>query len=245
MDHADPAMLAFYAKEAPSYVGARPDAVKAKLALLGALRVEGAFVPKDWDWLLDQLPYERAGTRLSGLSGLGAALGAGSPPFALAEQVLGAVARPVRAILFNKTAENNWPLGWHQDRTIAVAARHDASGFGPWTIKQGIAHVEPPFDVIAKMVTLRLQLDDVDDDNAPLRVALGSHSRGLIAVGDYDDVACSCDQLSCHAKAGDIWIYATPILHASAPAKRPRSRRVLQVDYAAHDLPAPLEWAGV
>src|SRR5262245_15248858 len=50
---------------------------------------------------------------------------------------LGPATRPVRAVMFDKTAATNWAVGWHQDRTIAVRARRDASGFGPWTIKAG------------------------------------------------------------------------------------------------------------
>lgn len=57
---------------------------------------------------------------------------------AIAAAVLGPGARPVRAILFDKTAERNWALGWHQDRTIVVKERVDADGCGPWTVKSGL-----------------------------------------------------------------------------------------------------------
>ena len=50
---------------------------------------------------------------------------------------------------------------------------------------------------------------------------------------------------SCLAEVGDVWVYRTPILHASHAAEPGRRRRVLQVDYAAGDLPAPLEWLGI
>ncbi len=49
----------------------------------------------------------------------------------------------------------------------------------------------------------------------------------------------------CLAAAGDVWAYATPILHASAPSMSNRHRRVLQLDYAAVDLPGGLDWYGV
>lgn len=55
----------------------------------------------------------------------------------------------------------------------------------------------------------------------------------------------SCGQFACLAAAGDMWAYATPILHASSAATQPRRRRVLQVDYAAIDLPGGLEWLGI
>ena len=43
----------------------------------------------------------------------------------------------------------------------------------------------------------------------------------------------------------DIWLYATPILHASGAALEPTHRRVLQVDFAAGELPGGLKWLGV
>ena len=105
--------------------------------------------------------------RLHGIPGLAALLAPGTPIGALAAAALGPAARPVRAVLFDKTPAANWALGWHQDRTVAVQARHDRPGWGPWSVKAGIIHVEPPFAVIERMVTLRLHLDPVPADNAP------------------------------------------------------------------------------
>lgn len=39
--------------------------------------------------------------------------------------------------------------------------------------------------------------------------------------------------------------YATPILYASEAATMPVQRRVLQLDFAAEDLPGGLQWLGV
>lgn len=80
--------------------------------------------------------------------------GGGGPPLAqfltsaneIARHLLGPLARPVRAVFFDKTPERNWSLGWHQDRTIAVKHRIDTPGFADWTHKSGIHHVVPPFE---------------------------------------------------------------------------------------------------
>ncbi|WP_363285187.1 phytanoyl-CoA dioxygenase family protein [uncultured Sphingomonas sp.] len=93
--------------------------------------------------------------------------------------LIGSAARPVRALLFDKRDASNWALGWHQDRTIEVAERLDIPGYGPWTVKQGRLHVSPPIDVLETMLTVRLHLDPVGPDNAPLEVAPGSHRWGL------------------------------------------------------------------
>ena len=93
------------------------------------------------------------------------------------------------------------------------------------------------------MTTVRVHFDPVDQDNAPLLVAPGSHRRGLIAERDIESVVAECGEYDCLSEAGDVWMYATPILHASARAVRPRRRRVLQIDYSADILPGGLEWA--
>ena len=160
-------------------------------------------------------------------------------------QFLGPKARAVRAILFDKTADNNWPLGWHQDRTICVKRIADVAGFGPFTRKSGLLHVQPPASILENMLTLRVHLDLCGAENAPLKVALGSHKLGLVRVDDIADAVASSEQVDCLAKPRDIWAYRTLILHASDAAQHPTRRRVLQVDFAALDLPDPLEWAGI
>jgi ectoine hydroxylase-related dioxygenase (phytanoyl-CoA dioxygenase family) len=149
------------------------------------------------------------------------------------------------AILFDKTGKTNWSLGWHQDRTIVVRERVDTPGFGPWTVKSGLLHVAPPADVLAAMVTLRVHLDPVSSTNAPLLIARGSHRLGMVAERDVDRVVAESEIAVCIAERGDIWLYRTLILHASAAAQQPRRRRVLQVDYAAAPLPGGLAFLGI
>lgn len=194
---------------------------------------------------LARLPADAAGTRLHGFSALKPLLASDGCIGSVAATYLGLRAKPVRAILFNKTAKTNWGLGWHQDRTICVKQRRKVEGFGPWTIKRGMNHVAPPCDLLAQMVTVRVHLDDVPASNAPLLVAPGSHRLGRVAIDQIEDVVERCGIRACLAKAGDAWLYATPILHASDVSTSSTNRRVLQIDYAAFDLPGGLEWLGV
>jgi Phytanoyl-CoA dioxygenase (PhyH) len=191
------------------------------------------------------LPPDRAGIRLRGIAALRPFLSASGSVGTIVAAMLGTACRPVRAILFDKTPVTNWSLAWHQDRTIAVAERIDVDGFGPWTVKDGMLHVAPPFDLLAGMVTLRLHLDEVPATNAPLLIAPGSHRLGRISEAEVPNVVRRCGTYACLADAGDVWLYATPILHASEVACAPAHRRVLQVDYAARDLPGGLHWLGV
>ena len=183
------------------------------------------------------------GRRIIRLGGLAPFLTGSGVIAGLVERLAGHPMRPVRAIAFDKSPQANWALGWHQDRTINLAARAEVAGYGPWTVKQDSPHVEPPFEVIAAMLTLRIHLDPVTPDNAPLEIALGSHRHGYIAEGDVAGVAAESRLATCLASPGDVWAYATPILHASQRARLPARRRVLQVDFSAAELPQPLKWA--
>jgi ectoine hydroxylase-related dioxygenase (phytanoyl-CoA dioxygenase family) len=195
--------------------------------------------------ILSHLPPDHAGLRLRGVEGLAPFLAASRQIGSCAASVLGESCRPVRAILFDKTAATNWALGWHQDRTIAVKTRISVDGFETWSVKSGMQHVEPPFTLLSGMVTLRIHIDPVPASNAPLLIAPGSHKLGRIAEEDVKDVVRRCGTVTCVADAGDVWLYATPILHASDAATTPMHRRVLQVDFAVGELPGGLEWLGV
>jgi hypothetical protein len=194
---------------------------------------------------LEHLPPDEAGVRIHGVTALEPFLAPRGCIGAVAASVLGVRSRPVRAILFNKSPETNWSLAWHQDRTICVKEKREVAGFGPWTVKSGMHHVAPPFDLLATMVTVRAHLDDVPVSNAPLLIAPGSHTLGRIPISNVDEIVRRCGTRACLANAGDVWLYATPILHASEAASSPTSRRVLQVDFAAEALPHGLEWLGV
>ncbi|OYY64616.1 phytanoyl-CoA dioxygenase family protein [Sphingomonas sp. 28-62-11] len=206
----------------------------AALSILSALEAELADVPPDL-----------AGARLYNRAGLSALLDVTGPIGSLTAQMLGSDAHAIRAILFDKTAATNWALGWHQDRTIAVKERVDVAGYGPWSIKAGVHHVEPPFAVIEQMVTLRIHLDPVPADNAPLLIAPGSHRFGRVPESEVPALVVRCGTHACLADRGDVWVYRTPILHASAAATSVTGRRVLQVDYSAEQLAHGLRWAGV
>ena len=56
----------------------------------------------------------------------------------LAEQLLQGPVGLARALFFDKTAQSNWAVPWHQDLSLAVAERVEVMGFGPWSCKEGI-----------------------------------------------------------------------------------------------------------
>lgn len=187
----------------------------------------------------------RPGSRVySGLDRLRGLLSPDGHVGRLAAAEQGPASRPVRVLLFNKRPGLNWALGPHQDRTIAVRRRVDTSGFGPWSIKEGQAHVQPPQAIIERMLTLRIHLDETGLQAAPLLVVPGSHKLGRLTDPAIQAAARATEPIACLAERGDVWMYATAIVHGSDAFRAPTGqRRVLQIDYAAEDLPGGLGWA--
>lgn len=151
--------------------------------------------------------------------------------------------KPVRSLLFDKTPEANWPVAWHQDRTITVKERHDVDGYGPWTFKNQIHHVEPPAELLAKMATLRIHLDDAGPENGALSVVPGSHRHGKIPPDHIAGMAeANATAITC--VAGDVFMMRPLLLHSSRRATRPAHRRVIHLEFADPEMIDPhLSWA--
>lgn len=156
--------------------------------------------------------------------------------------VLGDGAFPVRALFFDKVEGANWQVSWHQDLSIAVAERVEATGFSGWAVKQGVVHVQPPASVLESMVTLRVHLDDCDADNGPLRVLPGSHRDGRLNDEEIERWRTACPEAVCQVPCGGVVMMRPLLLHASSPAKKPRHRRVIHIEYASSPLPDVLKW---
>lgn len=149
---------------------------------------------------------------------------------------------PVRAIYFDKSAESNWLVSWHQDLTLALRARADAPGFGPWSTKDGVPHAQAPVELLERMLTVRLHLDDADESNGALRVLPGSHRLGRLSHERIQELRADRAEFLCAASAGDALLMRPLLLHASGRSTSPRRRRVLHIEYAAFTLPSGLEW---
>jgi ectoine hydroxylase-related dioxygenase (phytanoyl-CoA dioxygenase family) len=131
---------------------------------------------------------------------------------------------------------------WHQDLTIAVRERREAAGFGPWSVKDGVVHVQPPDEVIARMLAVRIHLDDADAKNGALRVIPGSHREGRLSAEAIGLWTTTCEGVTIDAPAGSALLMRPHLLHASSAAERPSQRRVIHLEYAAERLPFGLEW---
>ena len=146
----------------------------------------------------------------------------------------------VRGLYFDKPPGGNWSLPWHQDLTIAVKDHSlPSTQFRNRTTKAGVPHVEAPRNVLEQMLTLRIHLDDVDEENGPLQVLPGSHR--LASASD----AASQDPVSIHTSAGGVLAIRPLVSHASgsASATTTRYRRIIHLEFAASPtLPDGYEW---
>jgi len=149
---------------------------------------------------------------------------------------------PVRGIYFDKRPETNWLVAWHQDLTLALKEQAEVPGFGPWSVKEGVPHVQPPMKLLEQMLTARLHLDDTDSSNGALRVLSGTHRRGRLSADAIQSCRETHEELLCEAKAGDVLLMRPLLLHASSRSSSPRRRRVLHIEFAGFPLPKPLEW---
>ena len=152
---------------------------------------------------------------------------------------LGPTASVVRALFFDKPPGHSWALPWHKDYNVAVKAHGPLGAFQKPTRKAGVPHVEAPESLLSRMLTARVHLDDMTDENGALRVVPGSH-RYYRASEDLPR-----PPVSVHCGAGDVLLMRPLLTHASGHCLTgtPRHRRIVHLECAASPtLPDGYEW---
>ena len=146
----------------------------------------------------------------------------------------------VRALFFDKPPERTWNLPWHKDTSIAVKEHRAMSpSLTRPTVKAGVPHVIASDAILRQILTLRIHLDEVTDENGPLRVIPGSH-----VSSDSDGIGVD-RAVTIHAKIGDVLAMRPLISHASGSSapNTQRHRRILHLEFAASKiLPDGYQW---
>jgi hypothetical protein len=145
--------------------------------------------------------------------------------------LLGEGARPTRALFMAKGPGQAWGIDWHRDTTFAVAEPAEVPGFDGWVNKGPFYQVQAPLELVGRIRTLRIHLDDAGAAQGPLLVRSGSHVGG----GDAP--------LAVPARRGEVLAMHPLLLHASETPLELTPRRVLHVEWAAFELPGGLRWA--
>jgi ectoine hydroxylase-related dioxygenase (phytanoyl-CoA dioxygenase family) len=161
----------------------------------------------------------------------------------IATSLLGPAARATKLTVFDKSPLANWKVPWHQDLTISVADRREVEGYGPWSTKDGVCHVQPPPDVLQQIVAVRIHLDDTPAENGALRVLGGSHKMGRLTGDELLRLRKQLPETVCPVPIGGAMVMSPLLVHASSPAASPWRRRVLHYEFSSYELPGGLAWA--
>lgn len=151
---------------------------------------------------------------------------------------VGPAAGLVRILYFDKPPGQSWSLSLHRDKTIAVAEHHrPADPFSKPTRKLGVPHVEATTELLERMLTLRLHLDPMCEENGPLVISSGSHRD--FSENRREEIT------PVHCEVGDLFVMRPLLLHGSR-ASHPETqlhRRVVHLELApSAALPSPYRW---
>ncbi|MDF2553403.1 MAG: phytanoyl-CoA dioxygenase [Chryseobacterium sp.] len=147
----------------------------------------------------------------------------------------------VKSIYFDKPEKSNWYVAYHQDLTISVDKKVELENFGPWTTKQNQFAVQPPLHILENIFTIRIHLDDTDENNGALKVVPKSHAKGIYRPENIDwNVEA---ENICNVEKGGIMIMKPLLLHGSNRTTNGKKRRVIHIEFSDKELPEELNWS--
>jgi len=147
----------------------------------------------------------------------------------------------VKSIYFDKPETSNWYVAYHQDLTISVDKKLEISGFGPWTTKQNQFAVQPPLDILENIYTIRIHLDETDENNGALKVVPKSHAKGIYRPETIDWMV-ETEEI-CKVEKGGVMLMKPLTLHGSNRTTNGKKRRVIHIEFSDKELPEVLQWA--
>nr|WP_315026611.1 phytanoyl-CoA dioxygenase family protein [uncultured Chryseobacterium sp.] len=147
----------------------------------------------------------------------------------------------VKSIYFDKPETSNWYVAYHQDLTISVDKKVELQGFGPWTTKQNQFAVQPPLNILENMYTIRIHLDDTDENNGALKVIPKSHAKGIYRP-ETIDWSIETETI-CNVERGGVMLMKPLTLHGSNRTTNGKKRRVIHIEFSDKELPEVLQWS--
>lgn len=147
----------------------------------------------------------------------------------------------VKSIYFDKPETSNWYVAYHQDLTISVDKKLDLPDFGPWTTKKNQFAVQPPLNILENIYTVRIHLDDTDENNGALKVVPKSHAKGIYRP-ETIDWTIETEEI-CNVEKGGIMMMKPLTLHGSNRTTNGKKRRVIHIEFSDRELPEVLQWS--
>ncbi len=146
-----------------------------------------------------------------------------------------------KSIYFDKPPESNWYVAYHQDLTISVDKKFPLESYGPWTVKQNQFGVQPPLNILESSFTIRIHLDDTDENNGALIVIPKSHAKGICKATKID-LTHETENIV-KLKSGGVMIMKPLLLHSSKRTTNNKKRRVIHIEFCNIELPIEINWA--
>ena len=159
----------------------------------------------------------------------------------LIKEVMGENYFVVKSIYFDKPETSNWYVAYHQDLTISVDKKLELKNFGPWTVKQNQFAVQPPIELLENITTIRIHLDDTDENNGALRVIPKSHLKNIYRPETID--WSKETETTCCVEKGGVMFMKPLTLHSSSRTTNNKKRRVIHIEFSTMELTTGLEWS--
>jgi ectoine hydroxylase-related dioxygenase (phytanoyl-CoA dioxygenase family) len=156
------------------------------------------------------------------------------------ESIFGKEYFVVKSIYFDKPEESNWFVGYHQDLTISVDKKLELKDFSNWNLKQNQYSVQPSDEVLKNICTVRIHLDDTNEENGALKVIPNSHHE-VIRLDTFDFK--NKKETFCNVPKGGIMIMKPLLFHASNKTTNKEKRRVIHLEFSNKNLPNELSWS--
>ena len=160
---------------------------------------------------------------------------------AVIKEIFGEKYFVVKSIYFDKPEKSNWYVAYHQDLTISVDRKLPLENFGPWTTKQNQFAVQPPLNILENIFTIRIHLDNTNENNGALKVVPRSHAKGIYRP-ETIDWNMETEEI-CSVEKGGIMIMKPLLLHGSNRTTNCNKRRVIHIEFSDMELPEELNWA--
>lgn len=147
----------------------------------------------------------------------------------------------VKSIYFDKPKNSNWFVPYHQDLTISVDKKKEVSGYSSWTVKRNQFAVQPPINILNSIYTIRIHLDDTDENNGALKIIPGSHLKGIYRPETIDWT--KENETICPVAKGGVMIMRPLLLHSSGRTTNNNQRRVIHIELSNEDIDVNLNWS--
>jgi ectoine hydroxylase-related dioxygenase (phytanoyl-CoA dioxygenase family) len=147
----------------------------------------------------------------------------------------------VKSIYFDKPENSNWYVAYHQDLTISVDKKVLLENYGPWTVKQNQFAVQPPVEILENITTIRIHLDETNEDNGALKVVPKSHLKKIYRPETIDWTVEKEEK--CTVPKGGVMLMKPLLLHSSDRTTNHQKRRVIHIEFSNQALPDKIKWA--